>query len=159
MSEKAGESPPFSSFKFRLVLRQRAFAPQARRPPSSSSEAEALEPRLASIVDAQRARLLAIRERHQEFGQLGVGTVRGDETVALLDARLSFDTIEDTVRKKAPRRRHVSAGQYRARDGCGSSATPSLYGCYNLTASSTNAETLALAHRGGALNAASQHIC
>ena len=45
-----------------------------------SSEAKALELRFASVVDAERARLLAIGEGHRELGQLGVGAVRGDET-------------------------------------------------------------------------------
>ena len=44
-----------------------------------SSEAKAFELRLVSVIDAERARLLAIGERHQEFGQLGVGAMRGDE--------------------------------------------------------------------------------
>jgi hypothetical protein len=33
-----------------------------------SSEAEALELRFESVIDAERARLLAIGERHQELG-------------------------------------------------------------------------------------------
>ena len=52
---------------------------RGERPRASSSEAEAFELRLASVVDAERARLLAIGEGHQELGQLGVGAVRGDE--------------------------------------------------------------------------------
>jgi hypothetical protein len=44
-----------------------------------SSEAEALELRLASVVDAGRARLLTIGEGHEQIGQLGVGAVRDDE--------------------------------------------------------------------------------
>jgi hypothetical protein len=44
-----------------------------------SSEAKAFELGLASVVDAERARLLAIGERGQQVSQLGVGAVRGDE--------------------------------------------------------------------------------
>jgi hypothetical protein len=33
-----------------------------------SSEAEALEPSLASVIDAERARLLTIGERRQQLG-------------------------------------------------------------------------------------------
>ena len=44
------------------------------------SEAEALELRFASVVDADRAGLVAIGERHEQISQLGVGALRGDET-------------------------------------------------------------------------------
>jgi hypothetical protein len=44
-----------------------------------SSEAKALELRLASVVDADRAGLLAVGEGRQEVGQPGVGAVGGDE--------------------------------------------------------------------------------
>jgi hypothetical protein len=40
-----------------------------------SSEAKALELRFASVVDAERARLLAIGKRHQQIGEFGVGTM------------------------------------------------------------------------------------
>jgi len=45
-----------------------------------SQEAEALELRSAPVVDADRAGLVAVGERHEQIGQLGVGAVRGDET-------------------------------------------------------------------------------
>jgi hypothetical protein len=40
-----------------------------------------LELHLASVVDAERARLLAVREDHLEVGPLNVGAVRGDEAL------------------------------------------------------------------------------
>jgi hypothetical protein len=40
-----------------------------------SSEAKALEPRFASVVDAERARLLAIGEGRQELRQPHVGAM------------------------------------------------------------------------------------
>ena len=48
-----------------------------------NSEAKTFELRFAPIMDADRARLFAIGERHEQIGQLGVGTMHGAE---LLDA-------------------------------------------------------------------------
>jgi hypothetical protein len=43
------------------------------------SEAEALELRFASVVDANRASLFAIGERHEQISEFGVGAMCGDE--------------------------------------------------------------------------------
>jgi len=66
-----------------------------------SSKAEALELGLASVVDAERARLLAIGEGHEQLGQLGVGAMRGDEPLDIVAPVPTASLAPDRKRRLA----------------------------------------------------------
>jgi hypothetical protein len=80
------------------------------RASSLSSEAEALELRLASVMDAERARLLSIGERHQQVGQLGVGAMRGDEAGDVVASVPAASLAADRERRMSDRVREPSRG-------------------------------------------------
>ena len=92
--EPPGETPAALSFSGSAAARCRHYPMRRRHRVGNlgaggpamveeglSSEAKALELRFAAVVNAERAPFLTIGERRQEGGQLGVGTVRGDQAL------------------------------------------------------------------------------
>ena len=73
-----------------------------------SSEAEALEPRFASVVDAERARLLAIGERHEQIGPASRTEAPGDDQSIIASPQTevaSGQSIDDDEQRDEPGRR------------------------------------------------------